>query len=113
MRHELHLHISLHVASNDNDEFAQAVRLFEVQCKCLFFMQAMFAWVATTPSGLFAEEREIIDDADSAAEKSIEDKYAGHASKHCLLDCMLIHVFCHNMQLVQDPDCRCLTCGLS
>lgn len=73
----------------------------------------MFAWVATTPSGLFAEEREIIDDADSAGEKSIEDKYARHASKHCLLDHMLMLVFCHIMHLLQGPDCSCLAWGFA
>lgn len=59
-------------------------------------MQAMFAWVATAPSGLFTEEMEIIEDADFPGEKSIADKYARHAqsSKPCLLDHTLVHVSC-------------------
>ena len=57
-------------------------------------MQAMFAWVATVPSGLFAEEMEIIEDAGSAGEKSIEDKYARHAQSSELLDHTLMHSSC-------------------
>lgn len=63
----------------------------------------MFAWVATTPSGLFAEEREIIDDADSAGEKNIEDKYARHASKRCLLDHMLLRVVLSQYAVAAGP----------
>ena len=61
-------------------------------------MQAMFAWVATVPSGLFTEEMEIIEDAGSAGEKSILDKYARHtqSSKPCLLDHMLVPVPCES-----------------
>lgn len=68
-------------------------------------MQAMFAWVATVPSGLFTEEMEIIEDAGSAGEKSIVDKFAKHtqSSKHCWLDHMLTHVSYQNMQSKQDP----------
>ena len=39
-------------------------------------MQAMFGWVGNHTSGLFADEQEIIADADMSGEKSIEDKYA-------------------------------------
>ncbi len=39
-------------------------------------MQAMFGWVGNHTSGLFAEEQEVIADADMSGEKSIEDKYA-------------------------------------
>lgn len=67
-------------------------------------MQAMFAWVATVPSGLFAEEMEIIEGAGSAGEKSIEDKYARHAqsSKHCLLDHTLMRSSCWECGVKQD-----------
>ena len=40
------------------------------------YVQAMFGWVGSHTSGLFADETEIIDDADSSGERSIEDKYA-------------------------------------
>ena len=39
-------------------------------------LQAMFGWVGSHTSGLFADEMEVIDDADLSDEKSIEDKYA-------------------------------------
>ena len=39
-------------------------------------MQAMFGWVGNHTSGLFADEQEVIADADMSGEKSIEDKYA-------------------------------------
>ena len=39
-------------------------------------LQAMFGWVGSHTTGLFADETEFIDDADSSGERSIEDKYA-------------------------------------
>ncbi|DBB04962.1 hypothetical protein WJX82_002727 [Trebouxia sp. C0006] len=38
--------------------------------------KAMFGWVGNHTSGLFADEQEVIADADMSGEKSIEDKYA-------------------------------------
>ena len=42
-------------------------------------MQAMFGWVGNHTSGLFADEQEIIADADMSGEKSIEEEYAGQS----------------------------------
>jgi len=39
-------------------------------------MQAMFGWVGNHTSGLFADEQEVIADADMSGEKSIENTYA-------------------------------------
>ncbi|KAL3161829.1 hypothetical protein ABBQ38_008919 [Trebouxia sp. C0009 RCD-2024] len=43
--------------------------------------KAMFVWVGSHTSGLFADGMELIDDADSSGERSIEDKYTGHSSE--------------------------------
>ncbi len=50
-------------------------------------LQAMFGWVGDHTSGLFADEQEVIDDADMSGEKKIEDKYArqsGEDTLHCV-----------------------------
>lgn len=47
----------------------------------------MFGWVGDHTSGLFADEQEVIDDADMSGEKKIEDKYArqsGEDTLHCV-----------------------------
>lgn len=59
--------------------------------KAVFSVQAMFVWVGSHTSGLFADGMELIDDADSSGERSIEDKYTGHSSKFSLLDHPLVH----------------------
>ena len=57
----------------------------------LIFVQAMFGWVGSHTSGLFADGMQLIDDADSAGERSIEDKYSGHSSECPLLQHPLVH----------------------
>lgn len=72
-------------------------------------MQAMFGWVGSHTSGLLADGMEIIDDADSAGEKSIEDKYTGHSSKAPLLvHSAVIHAcFCPSFFETQQFLLRC------
>ena len=52
------------------------VRIPVGQNQLTLLVQAMFGWVGDHTSGLFADEQEVIDDADMSGERSIEDKYA-------------------------------------
>ena len=73
-------------------------------------MQAMFGWVGNHTSGLFADEQEIIADADMSGEKSIEDKYAGQSgtvpSSLCLAGLVCSAVDCFITLYCWCADCH-------
>lgn len=53
-------------------------------------LQAMFGWVGDHTKGLFADEQEVIDDADMSGEKIIEDKYTRKSGNlHTMPMCLL------------------------
>lgn len=54
-------------------------------------MQGLFGWIGNHSTGLFAEEQEAIEDADSPGEKAVEDKYVHRSGQFHVPTCPTSH----------------------